>query len=109
MFYITDFFREIAKYVPVTVPCGFTKAAFNLAICSGVDGLMPLSLSTIPTFLFTWKKNVYFLKIKIIIIIKISKDCNFYLPLREQHRKGCRLLELLWHLHVIALQTHPEK
>ena len=33
----------------VTVPCGLTKAGLSLAICLGVDTLMPLSLLTTVT------------------------------------------------------------
>ena len=35
----------------VTVPCGLTKAGLSLAICSGVDTLIPLSTLTVDTFL----------------------------------------------------------
>ena len=34
----------------VMVPCGLTKAGFSLAICSGVDTLMPLSAFTASPF-----------------------------------------------------------
>lgn len=35
------------EFAAVTVPCGLMNAGFSLAICSMVEGRMPLSLETI--------------------------------------------------------------
>ena len=45
------------EFAAVTVPCGLMKAALSLAICSGDDGRIPLSLEMMFAFPGTLYSN----------------------------------------------------